>query len=136
MIRIAVRATCVLPDAWRDDGYGGRELRPLRKSAAPGGVAIRSALDAPMSTGSVSFDVGAYLFTFREAATGLPILTVTGGALPMPYHMVVRGISDARQRAPAVASDFDAGRVPDEGVFRREDDGALRVRYTDRTAAQ
>ena len=85
--------------------------------------------------GSVSFDVGDYLFEFRKAGRGLPILTVRGKGLPMPYHMVVRGLDDARRRAPGVAQAFADGKVPDEGVFRREDDDAVRVRYPGRTQA-
>lgn len=109
--------------------------RAMRKSAPAEKSQVRAALGAGMQAGAVSFDVGEYLFTFRKAATGLPILTVRGGRLPLPYHMVVRGIDDARRRAPGVARDFDAGRVPEEGVFRRDDDDAVRVRFTDRTQA-
>lgn len=135
MIRLAVHASLVAPEAWVDDGFGGRQLRPVRGLRKGEPVPLSTALAGPMAPGAVSFDVGDYLFTFRKAGRGLPILTVRGKGLPMPYHMVVRGLADARQRAPGVAQAFAEGKVPDEGVFRREDDAAVAVRYPGRTQA-
>lgn len=83
---------------------------------------------------SARWTCGRYIFQFRKAGKGVPILTVTGAGLPMPYHMVVRGHHDAVSRTPDVARAFDEGSVPLEGVFRQESDAAVRVKYR-RTAA-
>lgn len=147
MKRIVIDARLVLPEAWVDDGFGGRELRkeppklrllneesllrhaghPLLK-AIPPGKPIRIT-DSVGRITEETFERGGYTFRFHKAGKGLPILTVTGPAMPMPFHMVVRNHADAVRRAPDVAAVLARGEVPDEGVYRREDDAALRVRY-------
>lgn len=74
-----------------------------------------------------AWTVGPYSFKLSKGQSGVSILTVTGGNLPQPYHLVVRGRADALRQSPAVAKAFAEGRVPDEGVFRRE--GIAPVRY-------
>lgn len=77
--------------------------------------------------GEDAWRVGPYSFKLSKGQSGVSILTVTGGNLPQPYHLVVRGRVDARNQSAAVAKAFAEGRVPDEGVFRRE--GLAPVRY-------
>lgn len=115
----------------------GRRLAPMLK-AVPGGTVTHAVKPDPAGEErdglgrmvAARWRCGDYLFDFRKAASGLPILTVTGAKLPMPYHMVVRGHGDAIQRSPDVARTFDQGEVPLEGVFRQLDDAAVRVKYS------
>ena len=131
----------------RDEGEelrkGRPTLHPLLK-AVPANVVDqvvrpdlgsiqRDALGRPTAA---KFHVGEYLFRFAKSAKGMPILTVTGPGCTMPYHMVVRSHADAMRQAPDIARTFADGRVPDEGVFRKEDDAAVRVRYPGRTPAE
>ena len=66
-----------------------------------------------------SWSFGAYTFKFRKG-TRFGALTIEGGKLPMPYHMVAGNEAHARKLALEAVQAFEAGRVPREGVFRRE----------------
>lgn len=99
------------------------DLEPLAKGTAGAGVL---AVVGDGGTGD-TWSVGVYNFRLSKGQSGVSILTVTGGNLPQPYHLVVRGRSDALAQSPGVAQAFSSGRVPEEGMFRRE--GLAPVRY-------
>lgn len=109
MSRLIIRERIPTRRELVDDGFGQpvrrAAQRPLRK-AAP----------------SRSWAVGAYTCELRKSAAGLVVLTVRGPKLPLPYHLVVGGEIDARRQAPGVVEELRAGRVPAEGVFRRDDE--------------
>jgi len=90
------------------DGFG--DLVKLEK-----GAPVKLALETD------PWKFGAYSFRFRQSARGLGVLSVEHPSFAMPYHLVVGSLSKARTEAPKIAATFDAGRVPDEGVFRREE---------------
>lgn len=68
------------------------------------------------------FSCGRYQFEFQKAASGLSVVSASGGKLPMSFHMVVRGYDTARRDAPDWVREFEAGRVPMEGVFKKTGD--------------
>lgn len=64
-----------------------------------------------------TFTVGALSCEFHKA-TGRPAyVTLTGGNLPVPFHMVVAGWDDAMRKAKAAAVKLAAGETPDEGLY-------------------
>ncbi len=101
----------------RDDGFG--ELVEVAMHDMAKGTA------APITQGfapnaPAMWEFGAYTFILRKASR-FSVLTVKSTRLPIPYHLLVAGEMEARRIAPTIASAFDAGGVPSEGVFSVED---------------
>lgn len=65
-----------------------------------------------------SFRIRSFQFDYRRSPSGIGILSVSGGNLVMPYHMVCKSWKAAKAKAPDIVKTFLAGRVPEEGVFR------------------
>jgi hypothetical protein len=67
---------------------------------------------------SASWYVGAYSFSYRSGRY-LGVLTTTGAALPMPFHQICNSPAEARTMSRDTHRAFEAGLVPETGVYRR-----------------
>jgi len=65
-----------------------------------------------------SFKIGTFLFSFRRSDRVPGVLTVQGGNLQLPYHMICKTWEQAQSKGPGIAKTFLEGKVPEEGVFR------------------
>lgn len=67
------------------------------------------------------WEAAGYVFRFRKGGPCvLGVLSVSSDRLPLPYHLIVTGLDQARRMAPSVIRAFENGLVPPEGVFRLE----------------
>lgn len=99
-----------------------RSRTALRKAAtgALPGVRVRARLDGSARVRREEFTLeGGYICLYRKAVGGPAILTINGPTLALPFHMVVKGPRDARVRAAEARVDFNEGRTPRSGVYRR-----------------
>ena len=55
----------------------------------------------------------------RRSSTGLVYMTIEGGGMPLPYHMVVDDVSQARKACATALPLLASGMAPREGVFRK-----------------
>jgi hypothetical protein len=90
----------------------------LRKAAAVAAVS-QLALQGPRGAEVYSWPVRGYTATVTHRGA-LTILTIMGKGLPLPFHLVIREPEAATKAEETVAA-FEAGRTPNDGVFRALD---------------
>jgi hypothetical protein len=64
-----------------------------------------------------TFTVGGLACEFHKGVGKPAYVTMTGPALPVPFHMVVASWDDAMRKAQAAAVKFARGETPDEGLY-------------------
>lgn len=98
---------------------GGSALR----KGLPDNLVLAKAAGADDSV-VLRFQIGAFTCTVRRGASGVATMTIEG-PIPNPYSMLLNDASEftARRVAAAALPLLRTGRVPMEGVFRRQ--GAL-----------
>ena len=72
--------------------------------------------DQPVRT---SWDHRGYRCDYRQVAQGLGSLTISGRALPMPFHVVCTSLRDAQSKCPGICAMLDQGKAPEFGLYRR-----------------
>lgn len=93
-------------------------MLPMLKAVPRGTPVFTNPTDA-----TARFDVAGcpgLHFELRKSAGGVMTMTVTGGTLALPYHLVVNGRADAMRKAPEVGASLLQGRPYKDGVFRRD----------------
>ncbi len=68
-----------------------------------------------------------YTVEFRKAAHGLGVLTIEGGGLAIPFHVIVAKASTRYRMAKTTVRDLSAGRTPQRGMYKART--ATTVRY-------
>lgn len=103
-------------------------LRTLRAGSYPPGLDLELAKASDPQGADIvrRFTVaGDVECVLRRAPSGVYVLTLAHPRWALPFHMIIRSEGEAEQAARAAVPLLLAGRVPDEGVFRRA--GPLRL---------
>lgn len=92
--------------------------------------AMRKAVDDVDLAPLERWKVQGYDAVLRKSAIGLHVLSLEGGGLALPFHVLVRNPGEAHRIADEAATDLRKGHTPKDGVFRALDLPRLRATPT------
>lgn len=104
------------------DGYGAPVRLVIRGGSAMRKGTVIDLLGEPTrENGRVveaMFKISGYRCRYLRKSGALPILTIEGKDLPLPYHLIVRSWTDSLEKGRDAVAAFLSGNTPARGVFR------------------